>query len=288
VKIQAFGGDWTTRKLEKLRKYLAAYTTIMSRQPFRFAYIDAFAGTGYLAAEKDDSFLFPDLVGNEGPAFRHGSARIALDVDPPFMKYLFIELHPDRCHELDHLRSDRPQKADRIEVIHGECNSLLIDRCRNYNWSQHRAVLFLDPFGMQVRWETVEAIASTKAIDLWYLFPIGIGVNRMLTSGHHPSKAFSDRLDVVLGTDAWRSAFYRSSREVGLFGDEHVVQKDTDFDRIKDFFLDRLRRLFPGVADNPLILRNSRNSPMYLLCFAAANERGAPVAVKIAQQILKE
>ena len=85
-----------------------------------------------------------------------------------------------------------------------------------------------------------------------------------------------------------RSAFYRSSRETGLFGDEYVVQKDTDFDRIKDFFLERLRRLFPGVADNPLILRNSRNSPMYLLCFAAANERGAPVAVKIAQRILKE
>ncbi len=141
---------------------------------------------------------------------------------------------------------------------------------------------------MQVRWETVEAIASTKAIDLWYLFPIGIGVNRMLTSGHHPSEAFSDRLDVVLGTDAWRSAFYRSSRDTGLFGDEQVVQKEADFDRIKDFFLERLRCLFPGVADNPLILRNSRNSPMYLLCFAAANERGAPVAVKIAQQILKE
>ncbi|OHD74922.1 MAG: hypothetical protein A2177_11155 [Spirochaetes bacterium RBG_13_68_11] len=104
----------------------------------------------------------------------------------------------------------------------------------------------------------VEAIASTKAIDLWYLFPIGIGVNRMLTSGHHPSEAFSDRLDVVLGTDAWRSAFYRSSRETGLFGDEHVVHKDTDFDRIKDFFLEHLRRLFPGAADNPLILRNSR------------------------------
>ena len=76
MKIQAFGGDWTTRKLERLRKYLVAYTTIMSKQPFRFAYFDAFAGTGRLKAEQDDSFLFPDLVCNEGPAFRHGS--------PPF------------------------------------------------------------------------------------------------------------------------------------------------------------------------------------------------------------
>ena len=42
-----FGGNWTEEKLERVRKYLSAYTTIMSKQPFRFAYIDAFAGTGY-------------------------------------------------------------------------------------------------------------------------------------------------------------------------------------------------------------------------------------------------
>lgn len=45
--LQRFGGDWTAEKLERVRKYLAAYATIMHKQNFRFAYIDAFAGTGY-------------------------------------------------------------------------------------------------------------------------------------------------------------------------------------------------------------------------------------------------
>jgi three-Cys-motif partner protein len=43
----AFGGTWTEEKLAVLRKYLVAYATIMRNTPFRFAYIDAFAGSGY-------------------------------------------------------------------------------------------------------------------------------------------------------------------------------------------------------------------------------------------------
>ncbi len=51
---QQFGGNWTEDKLERVRKYLKAYTTIMNNQRdkngnliFKFAFIDAFAGTGY-------------------------------------------------------------------------------------------------------------------------------------------------------------------------------------------------------------------------------------------------
>ena len=40
------------------------------------------------------------------------------------------------------------------------------DLCHK-DWSSHRAVLFLDPYGMQVEWTTIEAIARTGAIDLW-------------------------------------------------------------------------------------------------------------------------
>ena len=33
---------------------------------------------------------------------------------------------------------------------------------------------------MQVQWDTMKAIAETKAIDLWILFPLGVAVNRLL------------------------------------------------------------------------------------------------------------
>ena len=46
-----FGGVWTEQKLERVAKYLRAYTTALKNQPFELLYIDAFAGTGYRATK---------------------------------------------------------------------------------------------------------------------------------------------------------------------------------------------------------------------------------------------
>ena len=54
------------------------------------------------------------------------------------------------------------------------------------------------------------------------------------------------------------------------------------------YFVERLKSIFPGVAEEPGVLRNSTNNPLYLLCFAASNERGAPVALRIVGHLLKD
>jgi three-Cys-motif partner protein len=91
--LQQFGGDWSADKLERIRKYLGAYTTILSRYSYRIAFIDAFAGTGYQVLkndEKADQLLLPELAEREPQTFLDGSARIALQVNPRFTKYIFI------------------------------------------------------------------------------------------------------------------------------------------------------------------------------------------------------
>lgn len=100
---QQFGGDWTAEKLERVRKYLVAYASIMRNQGFRFAYIDAFAGTGYntpRAKKEEGASLFPELADDDAVGFLDGSARIALKVEPRFTKYIFIEKDPKRFAEL--------------------------------------------------------------------------------------------------------------------------------------------------------------------------------------------
>ena len=65
---QNFGGDWTTEKLERVRKYLSAYATIMKDRNFHFAYIDAFAGTGYRTDRQDadpSELMFPEIAEQE-------------------------------------------------------------------------------------------------------------------------------------------------------------------------------------------------------------------------------
>jgi|SRR3989304_4037807 len=87
-----FGGSWTDEKLERVRKYLVAYAKIMNKQRFRFAYIDAFAGTGYRATKNNadqDGLKFPEFSDKETKEFLEGSVRIALKIKPRFTKYFF-------------------------------------------------------------------------------------------------------------------------------------------------------------------------------------------------------
>src|SRR5262245_36479769 len=95
-----FGGEWTSAKLDVLAKYLARYTTALKDKPtkdkpFRKAYIDAFAGTGYRDARRAEpgsaSLLFSDLAEPEPQALLDGSARLALKTQPRFDRYVFVE-----------------------------------------------------------------------------------------------------------------------------------------------------------------------------------------------------
>src|SRR5262249_35655351 len=113
--ISQFGGDWTSEKLERLRKYLVPYATIMRRQPFQFAYIDAFAGTGYNTLKqegKQNELLLPELADNDTQKFLDGSARIALQVKPRFHKYIFIEKSKKRFKQLEKLKEEFPELKD--------------------------------------------------------------------------------------------------------------------------------------------------------------------------------
>ncbi|PYS66172.1 MAG: hypothetical protein DMF74_01845 [Acidobacteria bacterium] len=287
---QIFGGNWTAEKLERVRKYLAAYSTIMNKQKFRFAYIDAFAGTGYRTLEQHEKPLakiFPEVFEQDSQAFLDGSARIALQVRPRFTKYIFIERDTSRLVELEKLKFEFSDLRDDIILVHADANSYLQDLCLHHRWTKNRAVLFLDPFGMQVRWNTIAAIAGTKAIDLWILFPLS-AVNRLLKRNGQISLAWRNTLNEMFGSSDWYDAFYRTRKFTNIFGSEqtHTV-KLADFDLIGEYFVKRLKTVFAGVAQNPPPLLNSRNSPLYLLCFAAANPRGSTTAIKIAQDILK-
>jgi three-Cys-motif partner protein len=297
-KAHRFGGDWTSTKLGVLAKYLEAYTTALKdkptpERPFRKAYIDAFAGTGYrtMRKERDDdttssTLLFPDLAELAPQQLLDGSARLALKVEPRFDNYIFIERDAERCNELEALKTEFSPLAASIRVEQGDANAEIQRICAK-DWSGHRAVLFLDPYGMQVEWQTIEAIARTKAIDLWLLFPLGIGVSRLLTRSGDIPKGWRARLDSLLGTTEWYEEFYKVEHKADLFGndEEHVVKATNE--TIARYFNGRLQSIFAGVAD-PGVLRNSANNPLYLLCFAAANEKGAPIALKIANHLLKE
>ncbi|WP_119068757.1 three-Cys-motif partner protein TcmP [Rubrobacter indicoceani] len=297
----AFGGPWTEDKLRRVDKYLEAYMTIFTRNETASKlgtyYLDAFAGTGRIASavaeDRVEGSLFEDALEDDDTNYlKEGSAYVALRQENQFDNYVFIDRSREHAASLDRLRHEFPDLADRITIEVADANDFLQKWCRNTNWKSNRAVVFLDPYGMQVDWATIEAIARTKAVDLWLLFPLGQAVNRLLTRKRLPEAAHAERLTRMFGTESWREAFYRTpekeSDALMLFDNEEaVLEKQANFDSIGAFFVKRLKTIFPGVAEKPLPLKNSTNVPLYLLCFAAANPVGAPTAVKIANHILK-
>jgi three-Cys-motif partner protein len=295
---QNFGGDWTEDKLDRVGEYLRRYNEALKNQPFAREYIDAFAGTGYREVRNQgngEGLMFPELAESEVQRFLDGSARISLKVDPGFHQFTFIEKDSRKVEELKRLQNEFPEKSIRIEC--GDANEWVQAICRE-DWNYRRAVLFLDPFGMQVSWETLEAVARTKSIDLWLLFPLGVAISRLLKRDGEIDESLCRRLDFVFGDRSWQEAIYKPAplikvkavqRSLLDLGDE-TPEPDypwkADFSVIEEYFRSRLRTIFAGVAEKSVRLKNSKNVPLYLLFFMAGNERGAPIAVKIAESIM--
>lgn len=287
-----FGGDWTEKKLTCLQKYLVAYRQIFTKNAkarfFKTWYVDAFAGTGArtsLEAEPSSLSLFPDVYQEAEPAaYREGSARKALSLEQPFDHYLFIEKSKARSADLRAtVERDFSNLQSRCQFETGDANDVLRAWCAAQNWTKTRAVVFLDPYGMQVQWNTIELLAETKGVDLWYLFPVGIGVARLLKKDANIPADWQRALDSLFGTSEWSQRFYTPGQP-DLLGDT-TYERDASIENIEGFIHERLAQRFAGVAKG-LVLRNSRESPMYLLCFAAANPVGASTACRIAKQIL--
>jgi three-Cys-motif partner protein len=284
----AFGGKWTQDKLERLRRYLKAYATALKNQPFRLMYVDAFAGTGYRGSKADKFTVGGLFEMPEVDELVKGSARIALEVDPPFDQYVFIEKNKRRFAALKRLETEFPERRDRMRFVQKEANTAIQELCHTTDWRTIRAVMFLDPYGMQVDWQTIETIAATRCIDLWYLFPAGMGVVRLTPRHGDIPQNWQARLDRMLPDSGWRDVFYVEEEERDLFGNLMPVRKKaTDIARIEAYLLRNMKAIFAGVAEHGLPLRNSRNQCMYLLVFASGNPKGAPIALKIAQHILK-
>ena len=272
----SFGGDWTRDKLEILRRYLDAYTTALKNRPFRLIYVDAFAGEGYWRPNSEDYEDFAHLL--------EGSARIALGVDDkPFDQFWFIEKDPRRFQSLQQLRRDHPGRD--IQTHNWDSNEVLVQFCEGME-GLDRAVVFLDPFATSVSWATVEAIARTQKIDCWILFPLS-AVSRLMPIGSQPSDAWTEHLDRIFGGREHWEDFYHDSPQLALF-DEHTSQeRSRGSQQISERYRQRLESVFDRIAPTRRVLRNSRNSPIFDLFFGAGNPVGAPVAVRIANDILR-
>ena len=281
---QKFGGDWIAKKLNFFTSYLDAYLIALQNQKFKKIYIDAFAGTG-------------EIETSDGEAYLAGSAKRALSAERRFDHYYFIESDESKASELEHMiDTEFPHLKRFTTVYRGDANEKLSKIINDIDWRFSRGLLFLDPYATQVDWATLERVAGTKSIDVWYLFPFS-ALNRMLPkNGKYGS--WENTIDRLLGDNSWRTEFYKKDPQLSLFDlgvidggeEEDRLVKDASPEHIKEFLISRLKTIFSWVSNNPRIFKNSKNSPMFLFCFAISNESVAAqrLALRIADHILKK
>lgn len=281
---QKFGGKWTQEKLNIFTSYLDAYLIALQNQKFNKIYIDAFAGTGEIETSDGDQYLA-------------GSAKRALSANRKFDFYYFIEKDSKKAAELQQMiDTDFPHLKKITKVYCGDANDKLKTIIREIDWRYYRGLLFLDPYATQVNWTTLENVAQTHSIDVWYLFPFS-ALNRMLPKNGKYEK-WEECIDRLLGDFGWRTEFYKEDPQMSLFDllqdpnypmESNRKVKDANPDHIKAYILSRLQTIFPCVSQNPRIFKNSNDSPMFLFCFAISNGSVAAqkLALRIADHILK-
>lgn len=284
----SFGGDWTEQKLAVVEKYLRAWLKIFHSNPranwYEKIYVDAFAGTGFRTEDSDaeDEDLFPDVQAPEKRLLT-GSCIRALNIDPGFDQYILVEKNRARAAALrDHV-SDFVKNGKNVQVRNKDANLFL--ESWECDWKKSRCVMFIDPYGMQLNWRSLEKIAATNAVDLWLLFPTGQAVNRLLTR-NDPPPGFVKRLNAFFGTGEWKEAFYRV--QPGLFSGE-FAEKSADFDSITNYFVERLKSLSFTVT-KPGSLRRPTGHLVYHLFFACANPQpqAYQAAIRIANDIIRK
>jgi three-Cys-motif partner protein len=253
-----FGAQHTEEKLRIVSEYLPLYTTALKLQPFHLHYIDAFAGAGICNIKVKGERMEIE-----------GSASIAARCNPPFHRMVFIE--KERKH-IERLHAMLGSAAGRnYEVIQGDANDHLPGEMEKLGRGD-RAIVFIDPYGMQLDWTTLASVARSKVADVWYLFPLS-GFYRQAARDSSGIDADKRRaLTRMMGTDEWETDFYAPRRQSGLFDDAPGYEREAGPMQMLDWVTKRLGTIFPYVAP-PKVLYAHRSSgakgaPLFALYFS--------------------
>lgn len=245
-------GCWSEIKLAILDEYASAYSQILTTREnpeFFHVYIDAFAGAGKHISRS---------TGEDVP----GSPQIALDIDPPFKEYHFIDIDRAKIASLREIISNRPEAY----VHEGDCNQILLEtvfpkvKYEDYR----RGLCLLDPYGLHLDWEVMHTAGQMQSIDMFVNFPVA-DMNRNVLWRNKENVDHSDieRMNMYWGDESWEKIAYGKPN---LFGWEWKEDNDV----IAFAFGERLQQVagFKYVLE-PLPMRNSKGAIVYYLFFAS-------------------
>lgn len=283
-----FGGEWTKQKLYIIDQYLRAYSVALKYCKVKKIYVDGFAGSGKTELKSKNGVeenmpvsLFEDVEVPQKESVINGSALLSLKYD--FDEYYFLELNDSRISELKkNIEREYPEKIDKIHFINGDSNQTLINVVSEIT-KYDRCLMFLDPYALELKWETLESIARCGVVDLWYLFPLSMV--RLMDKSREISKANKQKISSILGNDEWYDKLFVKSPQISLFEEETFDR--VSYEEVLTYIKSRFSSIFPYVSPESKVLRNeSKNAPMFMLCFMMTNK--SPAAQSLAAKLVRD
>ena len=261
-------GGWSELKLEILKKYAAAYSTILSAQTkasLIHVYIDAFAGAGKHLSKATQEFV-------------PGSPLNALAVQPQFREFHLIDIAPEKIEKLRELIGPRND----VFIYQGDCNEILLkDVFPRVRYDQYRRGLcLLDPYGLHLDWNVISTAGHMKSLDVFLNFPVqDMNRNVFWKDPEGVDEAQVRRMNLFWGDESWRNIVYET--KWNLF---QLPEKEPN-EVIAEAFRRRLKEVagFDRVPE-PLAMENSKGAIIYYLFFASQNG----TAEKIAREIFSK
>lgn len=299
--LPVWGGHWTEEKLETFEKYVKAYLKIMNKYRDRYnwilLYFDGFAGSGARTKEEllDETQSVQELFGNnvssEELSVYKGAAERVIGIEQSgmrsFDKYYFVDKDSENCKALENKLSGYKVTGQKY-FLPIDANEAIMKLSKTLTkYGNVKSLVFLDPFGMQIDWNSICSL-NNLSVDLWILVPTGVIVNRLLERNFNIKNGFAhaEKLKSFFGMsqDEIKKYFYKETVVSNLFGEEEtlIAKAEDSIRKIAELYVDRLRNVFPYVSEEPLVLTNNHNLPIYHLIFASKSK----VAQKIAQQII--
>jgi len=250
-------GAWAAVKLDYLARYINVFETSMRQKwPVRY-YVDLLAGPGKNIIRESGTILL-------------GSPLLALTTTYPFTGYFFADLSDENTKALQQRCAASPH-SQRVDIRTGDCNDLVNDTVAHIKQDDWHSLnlAFLDPAGMELRWETVAKLATVRRMDLIINYPQG-GLNRYMRQAFETEGQTS--VDEFFGDRAWRRIYQDWQNSGAPLGPHR---------QLIDFYKERLQELGytevlrdDQVGDEPLIRNARRRAPLYRLLFASKHSLG--------------
>jgi three-Cys-motif partner protein len=251
-------GAWARRKLEFLDRYLPAALDATARKRRR-VYVDLFAGPGRNVSNEKE---FP------------GAALKALKAISPgnvaFTDAVMVNLLPTHHRALE-ARVDALCRAgdsrvprERISLRLADANDVAPSIITAFNPRDYLLVFADIEAPRQLSFNTIRSLkpAGYQSVDLYVLFPLDMGVQRLIAYDPATRDSFAAGLDEYFGTPDWREL----AREARI----NPGRRDSLRRRLTELYCRQLRTVWKN-ADEMLDVYLRNRQRLYKMIFAESS-----------------